>query len=87
MREFDGCNDLFDLYRLDYYSEVKERNRTCYEVYIMRRTEEVPEGYEAGKVSFFCFRSDEAYESPNTLEIIHMTANKNVVDLEGVYFH
>ena len=33
-----------ELYSLNYYSEVKEKDRTYYEVYSLPRTEEVPEG-------------------------------------------
>ena len=37
---------MASLYSLNYYSEVKEKDRTYYEVYSLPRTEEVPEGLQ-----------------------------------------
>ncbi len=34
-----------ELYSLNYYLEVKEKDRTYYEVYSLPRSEEIPEGY------------------------------------------
>ena len=34
------------LYHLNYYTEVKEKDRTYYEVYSLPRTDEIPEGYK-----------------------------------------
>ena len=42
-----NCFRYGELYSLNYYSEVKEKDRTYYEVYSLPRTEEVPEGYIA----------------------------------------
>ena len=35
-----------ELYSLNYYLEVKEKDRTYYEVYSLPRSEEVPKGYK-----------------------------------------
>ena len=42
-----NCFRYGELYSLNYYSEVKEKDCTYYEVYSLPRTEEVPEGYIA----------------------------------------
>lgn len=42
-----NCFRYGKLYSLNYYSEVKEKDCTYYEVYSLPRTEEVPEGYIA----------------------------------------
>ena len=47
-----------DLYHLNYYKEVKEKDRTYYEVYSLPRTDEVPDGYK--EISFVCLRPDGA---------------------------
>ena len=50
-----------ELYTLNFYSEVKEKDRTYYEVYSLPRTEQAPEGYK--EISFVCIRPDGAYEA------------------------
>ena len=62
------------LYHLNYYTEVKEKDRTYYEVYSLPRTDEIPEGYK--EISFVCLRPDGAYESPSTVGIMCRTARK-----------
>lgn len=74
-----------ELYNLNYYTEVKEKDRTYYEVYSLPRTEEIPEGYK--EISFVCLRPDGAYESPSTVGIMCRTASKKVDGLEGFHFH
>ena len=74
-----------ELYRLNYYTEVKEKDRTYYEVYSLPRTDEIPEGYK--EISFVCLRPDGAYESPSTVGIMCRTASKKVEGLEGFHFH
>ena len=74
-----------ELYHLNYYTEVKEKDRTYYEVYSLPRTEEIPEGYK--EISFVCLRPDGAYESPSTVGIMCRTASKKVEGLEGFHFH
>ena len=61
-----------ELYSPIYYLEVKEKDRTYYEVYSMPRSEEVPEGYK--ELSFVCLRPDGAFEAPSTLGIMCRTA-------------
>lgn len=73
------------LYHLNYYTEVKEKDRTYYEVYSQPRTEEIPEGYK--EISFVCLRPDGAYESPSTVGIMCRTVSKKVEGLEGFHFH
>ena len=74
-----------ELYSLNYYSEVKEKDRTYYEVYSLPRTEEVPEGYK--EISFVCLRPDGAFESPSTVGIMCRAARKKVEGLEDFHFH
>ena len=73
------------LYHLNYYTEVKEKDRTYYEVYSLPRTDEIPEGYK--EISFVCLRPDGAYESPSTVGIMCRTASRKVECLEGFHFH
>ena len=73
------------LYHLNYYTEVKEKDRTYYEVYSLSRTDEIPEGYK--EISFVCLRPDGAYESPSTVGIMCRTASRKVEGLEGFHFH
>ena len=73
------------LYHLNYYTEVKEKDRTYYEVYSLPRTDEIPEGYK--EISFVCLRPDGAYESPSTVGIMCRTASRKVEGLEGFRFH
>ena len=73
------------LYHLNYYAEVKEKDRTYYEVYSLPRTEEIPEGYK--EISFVCLRPDGAYEAPSTVGIMCRTASRKVEGLEGFHFH
>ena len=74
-----------ELYNLNYYVEVKEKDRTYYEVYSLPRTEETPEGYK--EISFVCLRPDGAYESPSTVGIMCRTTSKKVEGLEDFHFH
>ena len=73
------------LYHLNYYTEVKEKDRTYYEVYSLPRTDEIPEGYK--EISFVCLRPGGAYESPSTVGIMCRTASRKVEGLEGFHFH
>ena len=74
-----------ELYSLNYYREVKEKDRTYYEVYSLPRTEEVSEGYK--EISFVCLRPDGAFESPSTVGIMCRAARKKVEGLEDFHFH
>ena len=74
-----------ELYSLNYYSEVKEKDRTYYEVYSLPRTEEVPEGYK--EISFVCLRPDGAFESPSTVGVMCRAAKKKLEGFEDFHFH
>ncbi len=74
-----------ELYNLNYYKEVKEKDRVYYEVYGLQRTEEVPEGYK--EISFVCLRPDGTYESPSTVGIMCRTARGKIDGLEDFHFH
>ena len=74
-----------ELFCLNYYVEVKEKDRTYYEVYTLPRNEKVPEGCK--EISFVCLRPDGAYESPSTIGIMCKRASQKVEGLEGFHFH
>ena len=74
-----------ELFCLNYYIEVKEKDRTYYEVYTLPRNDKVPEGYK--EISFVCLRPDGAYESPSTIGIMCKRASKKVECLDGFHFH
>ena len=73
------------LYSLNYYKEVREKNRVYYEVYSLQRTEEVPEGYK--ELSMVCVRPDGAFESPATVSSVCRRARKVMPDLGEFHFH
>ncbi len=74
-----------ELFSFNYYIEVREKDRTYYEIYTLPRTEETPEGYK--EISFVCLRPDGAIETPGTLEIVCRTARKKVPRMEDFHFH
>ena len=74
-----------ELFCLNYYIEVKEKDRTYYEVYTLPRNEKIPDGHK--EISFVCLRPDGAYESPSTIGIMCKRASKKVEGLEGFHFH
>ena len=73
------------LYRLNYCKEVKEKNRTYYEVYMLPRTEATPETDKC--LSFVCLRPDGAIESPSTVSLMCRRAKEKVPGLEDFHFH
>ena len=76
---------LFQLRQNFVLLEVKEKDRTYYEVYSLPRSEEVPAGYK--ELSFVCLRPDGAFEAPSTVGIMRRTARKKVEGLEDFHFH
>lgn len=74
-----------ELYHLNYYKVVKEKDRSYYEVYSLPRTEEVPEGYK--ELSFVCTKSDGMFESSSAVGAICRKAKKEVEGLEDFHFH
>ena len=73
------------LYSLNYYKEVREKNRVYYEVYSLPRTEKVPEGYK--ELSMVCVRPDGAFESSATVSSVCRRARKVMSDLGEFHFH
>jgi len=73
------------LYTLNYYKEVKEKNRTYYEVYTLQRTEEAPPEYK--EISLVCLRPDGGYESPSAVSSILRAARKKMPELGDLHFH
>ena len=74
-----------ELYSFNYYTEVKEKDRTYYEVYTRPGAEEVPAEYRA--ISFVCLRPDGVIETPGTVSIMCRQAKKKVKGLENFHFH
>ena len=74
-----------EFYRLNYYAEVREKDRIYYEVYTLPRTEEAPEGYK--EISFVCLRPDGAIETPSTVSIMCRKAKEKVEGLADFHFH
>ena len=74
-----------ELYHLNYYKVVKEKDRSYYEVYSLPRTEQVPEGYK--ELSFVCTKSDGMFESSSAVGAICRKAKKEVEGLEDFHFH
>jgi len=74
-----------ELFCLNYYVEVKEKDRTYYEVYTLPRNEKIPDGYK--EISFVCLRPDGAYEAPSTIGIMCKRASQKVEGLDGFHFH
>ncbi|MBP3412493.1 MAG: site-specific integrase [Oscillospiraceae bacterium] len=74
-----------ELYSLNYYKEVKEKNRTYYEVYALQRSEEIPTEYR--EISLVCLRPDGSYESPSAVSSILRTARQKMPELGDLHFH
>ena len=74
-----------ELYSLNYYTEVREKDRAYYEVYTLPRRADVPEGYR--ELSFVCLRPDGAIETPGTVSTMCRQAKKKVPELEDFHFH
>lgn len=74
-----------EFYSLNYYTEVREKDRAYYEVYTLPRTAEMPEMYR--ELSFVCLRPDGAIETPGTVGIVCRQVKKKVPGLEDFHFH
>ena len=74
-----------ELGRDNYYKEVVVKNRTHYELYALRRTEDVPEDYHA--IDLVCTKHDGAYTSFSQVSAMCRSAARNVEGLEGFHFH
>lgn len=73
------------LYHLNYYKEVTEKNRVYYELYHLDGTAELPEDYT--EISLVCLRPDGTYESPSTLGIVCRTIKDRLPGFENFHFH
>lgn len=74
-----------ELFNLNYYVVVKEKDRTYYEIYTLPRSAETPEGYT--EISFVCLRPDGAIEAPNTVGLMCRAAKKKIAGFEDFHFH
>lgn len=74
-----------ELYHLNYYKEVQDKNRVYYEYYSLENTQEVPADYN--EISFVCLRPDGCLETPSTLGIVCRTLAKKLDGFEGFHFH
>lgn len=74
-----------ELYHLNYYREVKEKDRTYYDLFTFSRGDSIPEEYH--EISFVCLRADGAIELPSTVSEVCRTAAQKVPGLEGFHFH
>jgi len=74
-----------ELYHLNYYKSVTEKDRTYYEVYTLPVVEEKPLDYT--EIPLVCLRLDGAFEAPNTISLMCRSARKKLKGLEGFHFH
>lgn len=74
-----------NLYSLNYYKTVTEKDRTYYEVYSLPMTEETPEDYK--EIKFVCTHEDGVFESTSAVDQMCRTARKKVKGLENFHFH
>lgn len=74
-----------ELYSKNYYAEVKEKNRSYFEVYTFGVNETVSEDYKP--LSLVCLRQDGAYEAPSTVSIVCRSVKKKIEGLEDFHFH
>ncbi|MCI9086734.1 MAG: site-specific integrase [Clostridia bacterium] len=74
-----------NLYSLNYYKTVKEKERTYYEVYTLSMTEEKPEDYK--EINFVCTHADGVFESTSAVGQMCRTVRKKVKGLENFHFH
>ena len=74
-----------ELYHLNYYTVVKEKDRSYYEVYSLPGTEQAPEGYK--ELSLVCVRPDGMFESAGAVGQVCRKARKQVEGLEDFHFH
>lgn len=77
--------EYMELYHLNYYREVKEKDRTYYDLFTFSRGDSIPEEYH--EISFVCLRADGAIELPSTVSEVCRTAAQKVPGLEGFHFH
>ena len=74
-----------ELYKRNYYKEVKEKNRIHYELYSLDGTQEVPEDYK--EISLVCVRKDGMYLGTDALSNMCSSIAKHVDGLDHFHFH
>ena len=70
-----------ELYKRNYYKEVKEKNRIHYELYSLDGTQEVSEDYK--EISLVCVRKDGMYLGTDALSNMCSSIAKHVQELLG----
>lgn len=73
------------LYQQNYYKQVKEKNRTYYEVCFLSRETEAPENHTP--ITFVCQRPEGSYVSPCSVEIACRTAKRQIGGMDDFHFH
>ncbi len=73
-----------ELYQLNYYKVVKEKDRSYYEVYSLPRTEEAPQDYK--EISLVCIKPDGAYVPVGTLGATCRKVGEKIEGLQGFHF-
>ena len=71
-----------ELYKRNYYKEVKEKNRIHYELYSLDGTQEVPEDYK--EISLVCVRKDGMYLGTDALSNMCSSIAKDVREAKKI---
>ncbi len=74
-----------ELYRLNYYKQVCEKNRIYYEIYSLDAEEQPPEDYR--EISFVCLHPDGSLETPLYIHGICRSIRGKLPGMENFHFH
>ncbi len=74
-----------ELYKRNYYRQVKEDNRTYYDLYALDETQSIPDDYTP--VSFVCRHSDGKFVRPELIDKSCNRLSKEIEGLDGFHFH
>ena len=74
-----------ELYSINCYRTVKEKDRTYYEVYSKQNAEALPDGYK--EISLVCTHADGAFTSTETVTQVCSTIRRHIKGLEDFHFH
>lgn len=74
-----------EFYKRNYYQQVKENNRTYYDLCSLDETKPLPEGY--AQVSFVCRHRDGRFIRPELIDRMCNRLSKEIEGLEGFHFH
>ncbi len=69
----------------NYYNEISDRGRTHYELYALKKTDEVPEGYRI--INMICTKPDGSYESPEHVAEMCREVAGELESIRGFHFH